>query len=126
MEKEEYQKTINLLINQKNILIKSIKEIKNDNISLQGILNNIFFIDNKIKEYYQLINNDESNINKDNINNNLLEINTKVNTKENTKVKANNIKNNIDTEKNKNIKNKKVKYCKTSLKDIILDKEVIK
>ena len=126
MEKEEYKKTINLLINQKNILIKSIKEIKNDNISLQGILNNIFFIDNKIKEYYQLINNDESNINKDNINNNLLEINTKVNTKENTKVKANNIKNNIDTEKNKNIKNKKVKYCKTSLKEVILDKEVIK
>ena len=30
MEKEEYKKAINLLINQKNILIKSIKEIKND------------------------------------------------------------------------------------------------
>ena len=73
MEIEEYKKTINLLINQKNILIQSIKEIKNDNISLQGILNNIFFIDNKIKEYYELINNDESNINKDNINNNVLE-----------------------------------------------------
>ena len=42
MEKEEYQKTINLLINQKNILTKSIKEIKNDNTSLQGIL--IYFL----------------------------------------------------------------------------------
>ena len=66
MEKEEYKKTINLLINQKNILIQSINETKNDNISLQGILNNIFFIDNKIKEYYQLISKDESNINRDN------------------------------------------------------------
>ena len=123
MEKEEYKKTINLLIKQKNILIQSINETKNDNISLQGILNNIFFIDNKIKEYYQLISNDENNINKDNyINNNILEINTKENTKEN----ANNSKDNNDTKKIKNIKNKKVKYCKTSLKDVILDKEVIK
>ena len=56
---DEFKKTLKLLSDRKNTLFDKISSANNQE-EINQILNNIFEIDRKIKEYYQYINEDKS------------------------------------------------------------------
>ena len=90
MIKDEFNKTLKLLIEEKQRLIQLIKKGNNENQFNDQIFENIFKIDNKIKEYY-------SDIEKEKNKNSIL---TK---DENLEISGKS--NNIDNIKNKNNEN---------------------
>ena len=65
---DEFKKTLKLLSDRKNTLMDKISSANNQE-EINQILNNIYEIDKKIKEYDQYINEDKSSKTIDNIDN---------------------------------------------------------
>ena len=123
MIKDEFNKTLKLLIEEKQRLIQLIKKGNNENQFNDQIFENIFKIDNKIKEYYSDI---EKEKNKNSIltKDENLEISGKSNNIDNIKNKNNENECNESKSKTKSLKNPKIKkyFVKISLDDCIIKK----
>lgn len=111
MIKDEFNKTLKLLIEEKQRLIQLIKKGNNENQFNDQIFEFIFKIDNKIKEYYSDM---EKEKNKNSIltNGENLEISGKSNNIDNIKIKNNENECNESKSKTKSLKiPKKKKIC---------------
>ena len=65
---EEYNKTLQIIIEQKNKIIQTIKNSSNDFNMINNLLNNIYMLDKKINEYQNLIEKTKNNEKNDTIN----------------------------------------------------------